>query len=177
MTDVLIKQGLAKPIKRAPINTDFMGGIQLGHALEVELCSGQVIRWSKKPMLFWHAAGDGPGTGYLGLAELWPKPTTNSKSAVERVRAGSLVDRKYKAFHGRNPRALKSWEGVRMSDKWVSLGAICRLDYASDKKGRRASYTHDHGRGVKLYRLGTDSRALWVIKGGSLAVTGRGIMD
>lgn len=171
MVDALTRAGIAKPIKRPPIAGTGFGGIKLGYGLEVELCSGQVIRWSKKPLLFWHDHGK-----YLGLAEHWGPATSRPGLYHDMPGLPQKVPNLFKAFHGRKARTGLSWTDVEMSGKWVSLGAICRLDYASTKKGRRASYTHDHGRGVRLYRLGSDKRALWVIKGGSLNVTGRGIV-
>ena len=175
MTDLLVRQGIAKSISKAPISKKWQfGGIQLGHGLEVELCTGHVIRWRKRPVLFWNKGGR-----YLGLAEKWGAPTrTMSAETYAHIREeiDPHLEKLFKDFHGRNPRKTRSWIGIRMSGRWLSMGAVCRIDYASDKKGRRVQYTHKHGRGVKMYRIGSDRRAIWIIKGGGLTVTARGIV-
>lgn len=48
------------------------------------------------------------------------------------------------------------------------------IGYRSDKFGRGADYEHDFGRAVVAY-VPTSSGAPWVIRGGSLRLTARGI--
>jgi hypothetical protein len=48
------------------------------------------------------------------------------------------------------------------------------IGYRSDKFGRATDYEHDFGRGVVAYAP-TSNASLWVIRGGALRVTSRGI--
>lgn len=168
----LIREGVAREIKRGPVPDEYQwGGIQLGQALEVELSSGHVIRWKSRPRLFWNDVGR-----YLGLAEGWGKPS-RGRLNFDRPGMPQKVPNLFAAFHGRKPESALDWNNKSMPDRWVSLGGVERIDYHSTKHDARKSYTHDHGRGVRMYRFGGQSRAIWVIKGGSLTVTGRGIVN
>ncbi len=59
---------------------------------------------------------------------------------------------------------------------WFGAGKVHRIDYWSDKWGDDAEYTHDFQKGVKLYVLQKGPKsAMWVIRGGRMTVTKRGI--
>ncbi len=51
---------------------------------------------------------------------------------------------------------------------------IATIGYRSDKFGKKEDYEHAFGQGVHLYRP-TDNRSVWVVKGGRLRLTARGI--
>jgi len=56
---------------------------------------------------------------------------------------------------------------------WSAYRALT-IGYRSDKFGRPADYQHDFGRAVVAYAP-TSSTAPWVIRGGALRITQRGI--
>lgn len=92
-------------------------------------------------------------------------------------RGGKAADA-YERFNDRGVRAERT-DTIKFSPKaqWTTFGRAKRVDYFSDKWGRKQEYTHDLGKSVKLYRYGgTAPPYLWVLKGRSLRVTARGLV-
>ena len=57
------------------------------------------------------------------------------------------------------------------------MGAATRIDYSSDKWGNRDEYTHGVTTGATLYRFGGPKPPwIWVLRGGGLTITTRGII-
>jgi hypothetical protein len=137
----------------------------LGHVLEVEI-EGAVFRWPRGQVeLLWH-----PGARCLCWFDadeipLEPDDETND-------RAAALA---YARFKDRDAKTLRTAE-YPVGGQWRSYGRARRIDYFSDKWDERASYTHDLGHRVVLYRQGpTRGPWLFVLRGGRLRCTHRGI--
>jgi len=172
-----VKQGYALRRKTPPVSMkDGIGGIELGTVLELESLRGFQLRWkSHKPKLLWNAKlralifVDIPGKS------LGPKFKTSSFPINMSKAAKAELD--YRSFHGSAPTKSTTYRIPAKGKQWITFGSVVRIDYASNKWGKRDQYTHDHGKGVVLYRLGEDSGpTLWIIKGGKLNVTKRGIV-
>lgn len=173
-----VSDGYAQRLKKSPIRVDEehgFYGIQLGQTLEIESFRGFEFRWKKyKPKLLWHRQQKALLFLDIPNRSLGPKDV-KGKFDLEGLKGkdGTL----YKEFHGKAPKQLTTYGFKTKGNQWITFGTVVRIDYFSTKRGKRDSYTHKHASGVRLYRLGEDTGpTLWVIKGGSLTVTGRGII-
>lgn len=80
----------------------------------------------------------------------------------------------FERFMGRRVRYEKTIRVPKLRGSWRSLGVATRIDYYSDKWSERAEYTHPTG--ATLYRFGGRTPPwIWVLRGGTLRVTTRGI--
>jgi len=163
----MIRHGWAKWIKKAPVKVDDRTAAKLGSVLEVD--TGKIrIKWRKgtAPLLWM------PQVKTLAWFQGVPKP--------KKIRASAYgpTARAFEAFSGRKVRYARTIEmRETKAAKWISFGAAVKIDYATNKKGRKAQYTHDLGRGVTLARYGGDKPPwLWILRGGKLNVTSRGIL-
>lgn len=153
-------------ITRSPVGSlASIEAAELGFALEVEI-DGHVVKFPKgKHPLLW-----------------WPeKKALLIYDGIRRGRKGRDVE------HGEATRAFERWADRdakhertdTLPDRglWRGYGAAVRIDYASDKWKRKDEYTHAFGPGVRLYRYGGVKVPpwLWVLKGGKMTVTDRGI--
>lgn len=169
-----VSQGYALRTKKAPVNiADGVGGIELGTVLELESLRGFLLRWHQhKPKLLWNEKAHALIFVDIPDASLGPK----QKIASPPIKPKQA--RQFEAFHGTAPTKSTTYRIFSRGRQWITFGSVVRIDYSSGKWGKRDQYTHDHGRGVMLYRLGEDSGpTLWVIKGGKLNVNKRGIVQ
>ena len=156
----------SRVIKRAPAGKlDGATLAELGDALEVEI-DGYRITWPK------------------GQATLAWSPDRKALVILQGGRRGKPQP----PASGRESRAFERWSDrdarreatidIRPRGSWRSIGSVRRIDYHSDKWGARREYTHKTGSGVRLYRYGAATKPpwIWVIKGGRLTVTARGIV-
>lgn len=167
------KKGSFRPrkLKRAPVkNLDDACVALLGSALEVEL-SGVVLRFDEiEAPFFWH-----PETKSV----LWidaPCRKLKAKQLSEKRTLQAKID--YEEWADRKSTKWESWRcSVSKSSHWYSCGKARRFDYKSDKWNKKQEYTHELGKGVCLYFLGSSSmqKGLWLLRGGKLRVTSRGI--
>lgn len=160
----------ATALKASPVGAlDGISVAELGTILEIEV-GDHVVRFSgnRYPLLW------SPDKKTLLVQE-------GAKRGKKSTRDGG----------GRAGAAFERWSGrgatyergdtfptVRGA-RWWSVGAVRRIDYTSDKWGRRrVEYTHETGPGVRLYRYGGATKPPWVwaIKGGRMTVTARGIV-
>jgi hypothetical protein len=159
----------ARPIARSPVGAlDDAETVLLGAALELEV-GDVVLRWGRGATLLW-----------------WPK--RKALLILEGIRRGK---KRPLARGGRAPRDYERWSQATARNEataeipdrgtWVAIdGPVKRLDYASKKwGGTRHEYTHTTGRAVRLYRYGPKTRPpwCWVVRGGRLTVTERGIVN
>lgn len=164
-----------RELKRNPAGTQLDGaiGTDLGRVLELEV-AGQVIRMGRKRVpLLWF-----PG---------WKSLVFFEGVTMGRPYAGNLRGIEDDAGYKRAMRSFDSWadrsatkaRGITYPGgdrKWFAAGKADRIDYWSDKWGRDEEYTHDLGKGVRLYVLQKSrTTAMWVLRGGRLRVTKRGI--
>lgn len=155
-----------KILARPPVmSLDSIEAAELGFALELELHE-HIVKFpkGKHPLLWW------PESKSLLIYD-----------GIRRGRKGRDV------AHGEATRAFEMWAGrdakhertdtMPVRGKWRAYGAVLRIDYASDKWTRKDEYTHTFGPGVRLYRYGGAKVPpwLWVLKGGEMTVTERGI--
>lgn len=153
-------------IKRPPVGKGPHNVADLGSVLEVEV-GGVVFRWTKGACrLLWE-----PKTSAL----LWfdGKGTTIQTDEDTNLKAATAA---YERFKDQEARKVDS-KKYPVKGQWLSFGRAFRVDYHSNKWGDNASYTHKLGRKVCLYRQGpTDGPWLFVLRGGSLRCTARGLV-
>lgn len=155
-------------LKRAPANLDGDDLAELGAALEVET-DAALLTWGQgKASLLWT-----PESRALVIIE-GGKRTRTGTPKPGRARAT------FERWAGRGATHAESLD-VSPRGPWKRVGTVRRIDYHSDKKGQRrgVGYTHKTGRNVRLYLKGSLSSLprVWVIKGGRLTVTARGIIN
>lgn len=155
-----------KAIKRAPISLAGKQLAELGHVLEVE-AGPYLFKWRKRERLLWDAA-----TKSLVILQ----GATVGRSKAERDAQGKAAAA-YKNFMGRGVSMGTRAKMPKVAGTWRKLAPARRVDYRSDKFNRRPKeYTHKHDGGVTLYRAGGSAPPwVWVIRGGRLRVTARGI--
>lgn len=156
-----------KMLKRGPISIEHQIATDLlGSVLEVETSDSR-IRWRKGSNRFYWD----PDQKCL----MWYEGGRKGRSGA--IDDPGTAGRSFKAWTGKNPQYERTdtIPDVR-TPVWVSYGRIVRLDYASSKWGKD-EYTHNHGKKVRLYRWGGKTKApwIWVVKGGNLRITNRGI--
>lgn len=157
-------------LKTSPVGSlDGIAVAELGTVLEVE-AGGVVVRWTanRYPLLW------SPAKKVLLVQE---GAKRGRKGAVE---SDGQAVAAFESFAGRGATYERADTFPTVPGaKWRAVGPVSRIDYTSDKWGRRrVEYTHESGRGVRLYRYGAATKPPWVwaIKGGRMAVTARGIV-
>ena len=170
-----------RPLSTPPINLENQVGIEIGRVLEIEVAS-HVIRLRKKPNLLWFP--DKKALAFFVTDKLpnWlkPKPSTQALERIEAIRQSVKAKKAFREFMGREASSAYTLRVPRRKVDWYNAGSIARLDYSSDKFGAKKEYTHGHGAGVRIYTQWPKSGrapSLWVIKGGRLTVTARGIVN
>jgi hypothetical protein len=157
----------SKTLKRSPIGQwDDINTAELGSALEVEV-DGYQLSWRRgEGVLVWS-----PEKKTLLILE------GGRRARARQLEDGSKAARAFERWAGRGAKRESAID-IDPRGSWRSFGSVQRIDYYSDKWGRRAGYTHRTGRGVRLYRLGAAGKPpwLWALKGGRLNVTTRGIV-
>ena len=156
----------ARTLRQAPIGLEGAELAELGSVLELETDTA-TIRWPRgRAVLGWS-----PRHKALVVLE-GAKRKRNASEPRGRARA---------AFERWARRGAKHGDELELAPRgsWRRLGALRRIDYHSDKWGRKAEYTHPTGRGVTLYMRGSWDAPprVWVIKGGRLTVSERGIIN
>lgn len=158
-----------RPLRRSPVGcVEDLDAALLGCVLEVE-ADGYIIRWPKgSAPLAWS-----PSKKALVVLE---QATKGPKHSGDEVPAA--VRRSYEDFNDRNATFERTYDIPTRSQAWVSCGHVQRVDYYSTKWGAKREYTHKTGPRVRLYRYGAKTKApwLWVITGGRMTVTARGIV-
>lgn len=152
-------------VKRAPISVANIHAADLGKLLEVETDTHQ-IRWPKGKVTLY---GDPKTHAAIGLEGGTRGSKTASNGEID-PRVADLFER----WTGRRVRnARTDTAKFAGKPKWVSFGRINRVDYWSDKKGRKTEYTHDTD--SVLYRFGGAKPPwIWVIRG--MKITSRGFV-
>ena len=169
-----------RPIARAPASVDGQLGAEIGRVLELALDGSEVRFSGPKPKLLWLPHIDAlcwfvgaktPAATTLRWNEL-RSPDNNWGFDQASVDA-------FNKFMGRGPKPRAWTYGLTgKSSAWYSIGAATRIDYSSDKYGRRTrEYTHTLGRSVRLYVCGPKRAgpSFWMLRGGRLRLTARGI--
>lgn len=161
-------------LKRNPAGSSKLDGaigIALGRVLELEV-GGQVVRVGRSVPLLWFPAWkslvffEGVSKGRANAAAL-----RELEDTIGYARAVNSFD-SWADRGAEKARAVTFPKGKR---KWYAGGNVARIDYWSDKWGSTDEYTHNTGKSVRLYILQRGKSAMWVIRGGRLRVTKRGI--
>ncbi len=157
----------SRTLKRSPIGQwDGIDTAELGSILELEV-DGYRLEWRRgEGVLVW-----APDKKALLILE------GGRRGRPTQLEDGSKARRVFERWAGRDAKREADID-IDPRGSWRSFGTVRRIDYHSDKYGRRREYTHRTGRGVRLYRLGAAGKPpwLWAIKGGRLNVTARGII-
>lgn len=157
----------SRVIKRSPVgDLDDATLAELGDALEIEI-NGYQIMWPKgQATLAWSPA-------HRALVIL----QGGRRGKPQPVGVSSRPSRAFERWADRDAKREATIE-IKPRGAWRSLGTVKRIDYQSSKWGGSAEYTHKTGSGVRLYRFGAATKPpwVWVIKGGRLTVTARGIV-
>lgn len=154
-----------KKLRRSPIPSGPLTCASLGSVLEVEF-GGNVWTWKRGACeLLWHQ--NSKSLIWFDATPIEIEPTENKSGAAIAA---------FRRFKDRDPGHVRG-ERFDISRQWVALGAAERVDYHSDKWGQSASYTHDLGPRVRLFRGGSP-RGPWiyVLRGGNLHVSRRGLV-
>jgi len=149
-------------------------------AVEVGSLVNAALPWYFRPTTLLAVAAVG-GLGYLLLqkkaAGVVRKAISYRQNPVE-LDPGEkqqAARRKYKEFHGRNPKKTISLPGID-TEHLTHLGYVKELGYSSDKwTGKKENYLHDFGRGVRL--MCTPDGKTLVITGGKMRVEDVGIVN
>lgn len=156
-----------RAVKRAPVQ---LHGAELadllGSALELELAKGVVIRWRKGTnILAWHPKA---------RACVWIQ---GGRRLDGTAKGDAKVRDAFRRWTGRKAKASELVK-FRVRESWVSFGPCERFDYFSKKWPRCGpEYTHKTTTHPTLYRLGgTRPPWVWVLRGGGLQLTTRGLV-
>lgn len=136
----------------------------LGYALEVEL-DGHVMRWRRgEALAVWNQ-----DKRCIVIVE---RARHGRRKPIENEADGRLF-RRWTGRTARNQREVDVGGG-----SWEQWGVVKRFDYWSKKWNPRGTeYTHDVTTGPRLYRYGTKTKAnAWVVAGGNLTLTARGLI-
>lgn len=154
-----------KLLKRAPVNLDGRDVGEFGRALDVEAGG---LRLTFKPRLpfYWE-----PRSKSLVIFQGGGRTKNRVPGDVD-----PATERAFRAFMGRNPdREYQRTMPPVSGGVWRKANAE-RFDYWSDKFGDPENYTHGFTSNVSLYRGGGSKPPwIWVLRGGRLRVTKRGI--
>ncbi len=160
---------MTKALGKAPVALDDAELAELGHALEVEL-PRQVVKFGRGAVLAW---------SQKKKALVILEGGKRKRTMITRIPKGAAA----RSFERWADRAAKKASTVEVAVRgmWRSVGRVRRIDYRSDKWGRtEKEYTHKTGPNVRLYVRGAlrpGAPRVWVIKGGRLTVTARGIVN
>lgn len=170
-----------RPIARPPASVDGQLGAEIGRVLELALDGSEVRFSGSKPKLLW--LPDIDSLCWFVDAKT-PRATTLVWNDEMRDHSTGLTTDQssvdaFNEFMGRGPKPRAWTYGLTgKSIAWYSIGAATRIDYSSDKHGRRTKeYTHTLGRSVRLYVCGPKRAgpSFWMLRGGRLRLTARGI--
>jgi hypothetical protein len=178
------------PLERAPVAMDHAIGAEVGKVIELALPDLVVKFGRSKPPLLWF-----PEQKALGFFMYTDGDKTRGRPDWLNVRSSAAAFdaldestdvgpavKAFKKFMGRGPEhEARTYEfPYRSTRGWYSINRVTRLDYWSDKFRAEREYTHKHGKGVRLYIYGSPRRfgpSFWLIRGGGLTVTERGIIN
>lgn len=154
-----------RPLRRSPLGLlDGVVFTELGDALCIETATWRVS-WARRYPLVWC-----PHRRALIVLEL-PKGRTER---VGRDDVPADARRAFQRWTGHDVTWRRRTD-IPTRGSWSSLGRATKVDYRSDREGPMTEYTHDTK--AMAYRFGTRRNTyLWVLRGGGLNVTTRGIV-
>jgi hypothetical protein len=170
--------GNPRKLARPPVSLDGQVGAALGRVLSISLSEQQIGFSRSKPRLIWM-----PKIRTLGWWLNVKTPRT-SESRLEELAEELDVNpaaRVFEQFNGRYERgAFTASMPAAKNRHWYSIDGADAIKYESDKFGRRlTNYVHDFRPGTRLYIHGSTragSSSFWMLRGGGISVTARGIV-
>jgi hypothetical protein len=184
------KETTREPMARAPVAMNGAVGAEIGKILELALPDMVVKFGRSKPPLLWFP--EEKSLGFFMYSDgdktrgrpdwLNVRPSSKAFDELDETTDVGPAVRAFKSFMGRGPgHEARTYEfPFRSTRGWYSINRVKRIDYWSDKFRKEREYTHDHGAGVRLYIYGSPRRfgpSFWLIRGGKLNVTERGIIN
>jgi hypothetical protein len=181
-----------EPLKRAPVGMDGAIGAEIGKLIELQLPG---LVWkprgvSKRPRLIWFPEQKALGFFTWEAGEktgempewLRVRPSTREFDYLDESRDVGPAVRAFEAFMDRGAKqTARTYDfPFRSTRAWYSVDKVRRIDYWSDKFRAEREYTHESGPGVRLYVYGSPRRfgpAFWLVHGGKMNVTARGIIN
>lgn len=156
-----------KVLDRAPAGLDGADVAELGRALELE-AAGLRMRFTGRPGWYWE-----PRSRSVIVFQGGRRGNARKADDVD-----AKTERAFEAFMGRGVESQHSHTMPPIQGGvWRRApGFAARFDYWSDKFDEDEEYTHGFTSRVRLYRGGGASPPwIWVLRGGRLRVTRRGI--
>ncbi len=174
---------LLRSIKRGPVNLDGDVLVELGRVLEVEFGGDVLVRPThpKRPRLYWSAAKKAL-VFFTGVKDSG-RGTRGVLDELLDTKPGRAAAKVFERWSRNEPSGGRTLD-VGVADKWWRFTVPpLRIDYWSDKWDEPAEYTHDLGPSVrgwlqvsKNFGSKTRSKEAWILRGGRLTVTERGIV-
>lgn len=171
---------LFRKVGRGPFKPNGSVCVELGRVEVVELGREVEIRMRKpsRPKLYW--CPERKALMFFAGRNDNGRGSSRALDALLETPEGRGAAKLFERWSQREAGGARTFE-TKMTDRWVATKmAPTRIDYWSDKWGDRASYTHDLGKKVRAWLLLGSSNplgsALWILRGGSLTVTERGIV-
>lgn len=168
---------LVKPVKR-PVSIDGRFAAELGTMLDLEI-GEHIVRFLRpKPRLLYFPALHALCWIASKTRKTAAKTTKAAFDEVSAAQRGKASQKLFSTWADReSKKARVETYPKRDNEKWWTwIAPALRLDYRSDKWGKSDEYTHQFGKGVRVYVLPTSKAMLWLVRGGRLTVTARGIV-
>jgi hypothetical protein len=162
-------------LRRSPVAVgDLEAVAELGWLLDVVVDAGDdelVVKPRGRTLLMW--APDAKALVWVTGA----RPSRPSPAELGSLEARAANVRDAWTDDGRSAERLRRLRLPATSGKWSRHGRALRIGYRSDKFGARGerAYEHEHGPGVNLYGFASPKFNLYLLRGGKLRVTRRGI--
>lgn len=159
----------ANPGARAPIALSKLQDVsEHGRVLDLVVRQGDKLAKytfrGARPLLTWSPKADA-----LVWWEGVKVPASRRANALPKETAAV-----WKRFHGRAPTSMRVANVPDDPGPWKRLGPAVRIGYSNRKRWDRPA-EHDFDTGPVVYRAGTRAPYLWIVRGGKLRMTARGI--
>lgn len=157
-------------LKRAPVAVgELVDTSDHGHVLALTVEDGEHRRFRFKhprPLMQW---------SQHTRALVWVTGVkTPRRSPIGQVDAKSRAA--FERFHGRGIDGVRVMRRPKLEGDWQRIGRAVQIEYSNPEKWGRDGAEHDFTSAVVAYRFGgARGPALWVLRGGSLRMTGGGI--
>lgn len=166
-----------RPVKR-PVSIDGRFAAELGTLLELEIGDYIARFFRPKPRLLYLPAIKTLAFISSKTRKAAQKTTRAAYDEISEATRGKAAQKLFADWTDRESKKARIETFPKSAtEKWWSwVGAALRIDYRSDKWATTDEYTHKFGKGVRVYVLPTRTAMLWLVRGGRMTVTSRGIV-